>query len=475
MATPIVAPAIDPTAHNIDDSVDPNNILNPSFIDLFLEEAPPQWTLADLQQLHVIRGQPANVVAPFQKLPVELVEHIAHNLSAFRDIKALGSSCTFFRKILFESSNHLFWYKWSKAPHSLCRWDLGYYRQNRAYQNTIVNQQNGRRRKRCETCMARAVSGLAFKKKTCTDCWEDLGVQANELFFVHNIDISAVPHEYVDASYAPRVAGMLARSEWDLLYFYKPGHLEKQLLATNVQVARESRPDKLIQFAQQNIRNMTGEILQIKRSMGYRPSLYSYYNSGPNIRREKWYAENIANLVCPAEVIQRMLEVLICQDVGEEWLDRGPYERMRPAEELYGPTTPIATGFKKVDCELQLEEEWKREFGEDLSNLHDCKIECHRKKRAEQFTKLWWPQAEKSFVEMLVGPKAIVLTDEEIGKLRTSSYSWQWRDNIQKITLGILSGCKWVVPGIRGEWTAETVAKWETVNGTEGSEAPGNY
>ncbi|KAK6535982.1 hypothetical protein TWF281_000230 [Arthrobotrys megalospora] len=465
---------------SVDDSSphNPDDILNPSFIDLFIEEAPPQWTLADLQQLHVIRGQPPNAVAPFQKLPVELIEHIAYNLTHFRDIRGMANSCTFFRKILFESSNHLFWYRWSKAPHSMCRWDLGYYRQNRAYQNTIVNQQNGRRRKRCEKCMARAIRGLAFKKKTCSDCWEDIGIPANELFFVNNIDITAIPREYVTDSYVTNsdVGNNYVRRDWDMLFFYKPGPLEEQLLSTSVQITKDSRSAHLLDYAKQLIRNMSSELLQIKRSMGYRYSQYSYYNSGPNVRREKWYAACIEDLICPAEVIQRMMELLITQDAGGDWLERkGGYERMPPSEELYGKDTFFWAKFPRVDCELQEDEEWKKEFAEDPGNLHDCNIECKRKKRAGMFKKYWWPQAEKSFVEMLVGANSIVLTEEEVKALKPSSYSWQWRDKMQKTVEGMLAGCKWVIPGTRGEWTAETVVKWEKVHGKEKSEEPGFY
>ncbi|KAF3282861.1 hypothetical protein TWF970_001596 [Orbilia oligospora] len=461
------------SAHN------PDEILNPSFIDLFIEEEPPQWTLEDLQQLHVIRGQPANTVAPFQKLPVELVEHIAYNLTHFRDIRSMANSCSFFRRILFESSNHLFWYKWSKAPHSMCRWDMGYYRQNRAYQNTIVNQQNGKRRKRCEKCMARAIPGMAFKKKTCLDCWDDLGIAANELYFINNIDISAIPHEYVKGAYAYPTSAYhhvaYPRREWDLLYFYKPGKLEGQLLTTPVQIARDGRPAKLIEYAKQTIGNMSSEILQIIKGMGYRYSQYAYYKSGPSVRREKWYAGTVEFLICPAEVVHRMLETLIIQDIGEEWMERGEYKRLEEPGKLYGRASAIAEGFRKVDCELQKEPEWLEEFGEDLSNLHECDFECHRKKRATLFKKTWWPRAEKRFVETLVGGNAIQLTDEEVSKLSAANYAWQWRDKMQKIVDGMLLECKWVIPGLSGEWTAETVKEWEKVHGKDGSTSSGYY
>ncbi|KAK6516268.1 hypothetical protein TWF506_006177 [Arthrobotrys conoides] len=456
---------------------DPDDILNPSFIDLFIEEAPPEWTLEDLQQLHVIRGQPANAVAPFQTLPVELVETIAYNLINYRDIRAMANSCSFFRKVLFESSNHLFWYRWSKAPHSMCRWDLGYYRQNRAYQNTIVNQQTGKRRKRCEKCMARAVTGLAFKKKTCLDCWDDLGLPANELYFVHNIDISAIPHEYVSKAYNTSRDVIHPHREWDLLYFYKPGKLEEQLLNTQIQVARDSRPAKLIEYAKQTIRNMSSEITQIKRSMGYRYSQYAYY-TGKNVRREKWYAGSVENLICPAEVAQRMFETLIFQDIGSEretrpdWIEKAEYKRLGEPEELYGDTSAFSSGFEKVDCELQKEPEWIKEFGEDLSNIHECDIECYRKKRAALFKKTWWPQAEKNFVGMLVGKDAIQLTEGEVELLNITYSSWQWRERMQKIVDEMLLGCKWVVPGVKGEWTAETVESWEKAREEGGYTTP---
>ncbi|KAK6357587.1 hypothetical protein TWF718_001895 [Orbilia javanica] len=475
MATTLASTATQAEA-SFDDNKphNPDDILNPSFIDLFIEEAPPQWTLADLQELSIIRGQPVTV-APFQKLPVELVEHIAYNLSRFRDIRAMGNSCSFFRKIIFESSNHLFWYRWSKAPHSMCRWDLGYYRQNRAYQNTIVNQQNGKRRKRCEKCMARAIRGLAFKKKTCVDCWDDLAIPANELFFINNIDISAIPHEYLPEAYDTRAEYTQRRREWDLLFFYKPGNLENQLLTTSVQVARDGRSAQLVEYAKRTIRNMEGELLAIRRNMGYRYSQYPYYNSGANIRREKWYAPNIQDLMCPGEVVQRMLEILITQDIGDEWLKRGDYKEMEKPENLYGANTPFAKDLGSVDCDLQKDPEWLKEYGEDLSNLHDCNIDCHRSKRAALFKKKWWPQAERSFVEMLIGDKGIQLTQDEISKLSTQAYSWQWREKMQKVIENMLDACKWVVPGVKGQWTVETVEKWEKVHGGDGATAPGFY
>ncbi|KAF3218914.1 hypothetical protein TWF679_000326 [Orbilia oligospora] len=377
------------SAHN------PDDILNPSFIDLFIEEEPPQWTLEDLQQLHVIRGQPSNAVAPFQKLPVELVEHIAYNLTHFRDIRSMANS------------------------------------------------------------------------------------SANELYFINNIDISAIPHEYVKGGYAyPTSAYYHApypRREWDMLYFYKPGKLEEQLLTTPVQIARDGRPAKLIEYAKQTIGNMSSEILQIVKGMGYRYSQYAYYKSGPSVRREKWYAGTVDSLICPAEVVHRMLETLIIQDIGEEWMGRGEYKRIEEPGKLYGSTSAIAEGFGKVDCELQKEPEWLEEFGEDLSNLHECDIECHRKKRATLFKKTWWPRAEKRFVETLVGGNAIQLTDEEVSKLSAANYAWQWRDKMQKIVDGMLLECKWIIPGLSGEWTAETVKEWEKVHGKDGSKSSGYY
>lgn len=217
---------------------------------------------------------------------------------------------------------------------------------------------------------------------------------------------------------------------------------------------------------------MSGEILQIKRTMGYRYSQYSYYNSGPNVRREKWYAGCVEELVCPAEVVQRMLEVLVTQNIGNEWLKRGGYEKVKDPGELYGDSSDFARGFGRVECELQKDPEWIKEFGEDLSNLHECNIECHRKKRATMFKKRWWPQAEKNFVEMLVGGKGMRLTDEEVRKLNATNHAWQWRDKMQKVVDGMLSGCKWVIPGVKGEWTAETVAKWEKVHGMDGTATP---
>lgn len=171
-----------------------NDFLSTDFVDLFdpNDDDAPQWTLEDVHNMHQLQGVEALPQAPFQRLPVEIIESIAHQLVQFRDIKALGSSCSYFRKVIFDSKNHLFWYKWSKAPHSMCRWDLGYYRQNREYQNTIVRQQNGRRRKRCERCMARALNQMAFKRKSCSDCWEsDVGYRmqlSNLLYLIYDID-----------------------------------------------------------------------------------------------------------------------------------------------------------------------------------------------------------------------------------------------------------------------------------------------
>ncbi|KAF3914676.1 hypothetical protein AA313_de0205197 [Arthrobotrys entomopaga] len=449
------SPAI--TENDNNNAHDPNDILNPSFIDLFIEESAPQWSLEDLHHLSRLHNKPPPTASPFQQLPVELIEHIACSLVHFRDIRALANSCSFFRKILFESSNHLFWYKWAKAPHSMCRWELGNWRQNRAYQNTIVNQQKGRRRKRCERCMARAISGMAFKKKTCVDCWEDVGIH-----------LSTVPREYVKESYIPpgSTDHRSIRREWDLLYLYKPGDLDTQLSTTDVQIARDSRSTALLAYAKKFIKDMSGEISQVKRTMGYRYSNYAYYNSGPNVRREKWYAANIADLVCPAEVIQRMFELRVTQDIGAGWMERGEYCRLPTARELYGKGSEFCeVGFPKVDCELQLEEAWLEEFGEDLDNLHDCDVDCVRKKRAGQFRRLWWPRAEKQFVDMLCGKDSVQLSTEEVAALKPLAYAWSYRDSLQKVVEEMLEGCKWVVPGVKGEWTEESARNWEKVHG----------
>ncbi|KAK6538290.1 hypothetical protein TWF694_011169 [Orbilia ellipsospora] len=452
-----------------DNAHDPNDILNPSFIDLFIEEAPPQWSLEDLHHLSRLRNVAPPTPSHFQQLPVELIEHIACNLIHFRDIRALANSCTFFRKILFESSNHLFWYKWANAPQSMCRWHLGNFRQNRAYQNTIVNQQAGRRRKRCERCMARAIGGMAFKRKTCMDCWEDVGIPAHELFFLKQLDLSTVPREYVTNSYLPpgSADAWSLRREWDLLYFYKPGELDNQLSATDVQVSRESRSGNLIAYVKKFIRDMSGEIAQVKRTMGYRYSNYAYYNSGPNIKREKWYASSVDNLVCPAEVIQRMFELRVTEDLGDEWMERGEYRKLRSPTQLYGEDGEFCEAFPKVECDLQEDEGWLAEHGLDPGNVHECDMECKRKKRSAQFRKLWWPRAEKKFVDMFCGKDSVQLSEKEVAGLKALGYAWQYREQLQKVVDEILKGCKWVVPSVRGEWTEESLRKWERVHGKE--------
>ncbi|KAF3916474.1 hypothetical protein ABW20_dc0100418 [Dactylellina cionopaga] len=451
----------------------PDCILNPSFIDLFIEEAPPQWTIEDLHVLSQIRNETPSKPAPFQTLPVELIEHISWQLINFRDIKSLANSCSIFRKILFESSNHLFWYKWAKAPHSMCRWDLGHYRQNRAYQNTIVRQQSGRRRKRCEKCMAKALNGLAFKKKTCMDCWEDIGIPANELFFLNQIDLSAIPREHVKKNYlSPATAeAWSVRREWDLLFLYRPGRLHEQLSSSSVQIAREDRPSELLEYAKKFIRDMASEISQMKRNMAYRYTHYAFYKTGANVRRENWYAPCVENLICPAEVMQRMFEQIISKDIGTEWLTRGKYRPLHPPAELYGAGSMFFSAFPKVDCELQEDEEWRKKFGEDLDNLHDCNVECKRKKKGKKFKDLWWPQAEDGFLNMLAGEASIDLTREEIAELKVPGYVWQWRDEMQKIFDEMLLACKWIVPGVRGKWTEESLIEWEKFHGKSKDDA----
>ncbi|KAF3940156.1 hypothetical protein ABW19_dt0201732 [Dactylella cylindrospora] len=465
-----MASSTEPTTIVESDNHDPNDILNPSFIDLFIEEAPPEWTMADLQQLTEIRGQPPLRPAPFQQLPVEIIEHIAFELVHFRDIRALANTCGFFRKILFESSNHLFWYKWSKAPHSMCRWDLGYYRKNRAYQNTIVNQQNGKRRKRCEKCMARAVRDMAFKRKTCLDCWEDLGMPANELFFLKQIDVSSIPREYVSDAYAPTGDNhWYRRREWDLLYFFKPA-LQQQL-TDSIYLARDSRPTALLNFAKQFIRDMSSEATQMKKSMSYKYYSYTYYR-GSNVRRENWYVDVVDDLISPHEVIQRCLELSISQDAGDKWLYRGKYKPLETPENLYGPSTDFAANFPRTLCDLQVTDEYLKKFGEDPDNIHECDFECQRKKRATKFKEIWWPVAEKRLLDMLIGEGAVDLTDGEIAALKIQGYSWQWRETTQKVVKEMLAGIKWLIPGVNGDYTAESVEKWEAIHGKGKGKAP---
>ncbi|EWC43899.1 hypothetical protein DRE_01251 [Drechslerella stenobrocha 248] len=428
----------------------PHDMLDPSFVDLFAEEAPPEWTVEDMQALSAICGSPTQEPAPFQSLPVELVEHIAYNLVQFRDIRALAGTCVQFQRILFDSANHLFWYRWAKAPHSQCRWDLGVYRRNRAYQNTIVNQQSGRRRKRCQICMARALNGMAFKMKICMDCWEDVGLPANRLFFFNSVNFTGIPRQYVHDSYL-EAEDNGSRREWALLYFFKPGALRNQFEQAIYGPNLEERPQDLIRFTRDVFNHISTSLVHIQRTMGWRFSSHYHYND--RTRRDKWYAAHVDDLISPHEVIQRALQRAISARIGKDWKLRGPYVKLPPASQLYGEGTEFQAQFPKTKCELQKTEEYVREFGEDPDNFHKCDVECERQKRAAMFKKIYWPQAEERLLRMLIGESAIRLTPEEVEKFRPDTAPRR-KSGTQEIVDKGLAACKWLIPELDGDYIA---------------------
>ncbi|KAK6343936.1 hypothetical protein TWF696_007589 [Orbilia brochopaga] len=440
--------------NNKNDTHDPNDILNPHFIDLFIEESPPEWTLEDRHALSVIRGQPEQRPAAFQRLPVELIEHIAYNLVQFRDIRALGSTCTLFHQVLFGSANHFFWFRWAGAPHSLCRWDLGRYRQNRAYQATIVNQQSGKRRKRCQLCMAPAVKGQVFKMKTCMDCWDDIGMPAHELYFLRSIDITGIPYEYVTRDYIDSSLRFNARWDWDLLFFFKPGNLRRQFEeAMNAPSAADGPSTTLLKFTRTVFQEMHKWIVQIKRSKGWRYT--AHYHPYRHTEPEKWYTPNVEDLVPPHEVIQRFLDFALASVLGDAWRTRSNYQLLPSPEELYGPNSEFRAQFPKTKCELQVDEAYLAEFGEDPDNFHECDIECQRKERAKLFRKLWWPGTEDRLLRMLIGETSVTLTAAEADKMVDMLPRFNWRTSAMEIIDGMLAGCKWIVPGVNGDYLAE--------------------
>ncbi|KAJ6259974.1 hypothetical protein Dda_5618 [Drechslerella dactyloides] len=445
----------DDNNNNDNDGHDPNDILNPSFIDLFVEEAPPQWTIEDRHALSVIRGEPERAPAPFQRLPVELVEHIAFELVQFRDIRAMAGTCTLFHQILFGSGNHIFWFRWAGAPHSMCRWDLGTYRQNRAYQNTIVNQQSGRRRKRCQLCMAPAIKGEVFKMKTCMDCWEDIGMPAKDLYFLQSIDITGIPHEYASHEYIDVADRGIARRDWDLLFFFKPGNLRRQFEeAMDAPGAADRASSHLLEFTRTVFNEVHLRLAQLKRTMGWRYRNYYSYGTRP---KEKWYTASIEDLVCPHEVVHRVLESTLCAALGGMWMNRGNYCPLPLPEDTYGPYTEFCASFPKTKCELQTEPAYLDEFGNDPSNLHGCDIECQRESRAKLFRKTWWPAAEERLLRALIGDASVTLTAAEGIMLQVSRNKVNFKETLQDIVDAILRGCKWVVPGVIGDFTAESV------------------
>ncbi|KAF3912038.1 hypothetical protein ABW21_db0200848 [Orbilia brochopaga] len=437
---------------------DPNDILNPDFLDLFIEEAPPKWTLEDRHALSVIRGTPSPHPAPFQQLPVELIEHIAYNLPQFRDIRALGSSCTLFHQVLFGSQNHFFWFRWAGAPHSLCRWKLGEYRQNRAYQNTICGQQGGKRRKRCQLCMAPAVKGMVFRMKVCEDCWEEIGMPARELYFLQSIDITDIPREHVTVDYIDEHLRRDATRDWDLLYFFKSRALRSQFEAAMQAPSSAARPSEtLLKFLHEVFRQMHKWCTQIKHSLSFRyASYYRYHDYNRPIAGEKWYVQYVQDLVPPHEVAHRFLDALLATIPKDgEGTTYGNYRPLPSPQEMYGNGTAFHYEFPRTKCELQTDDAWLAEFGEDPDNLHDCNTMCHRKSRVKLFREKRWPAAEEQLLRMLIGEDSLTLTAVEAERLRDSLTRWDYRAATMEICEGMLKACRWIIPGVVGEYTVE--------------------